>query len=225
MADSSPSKLNDQEKNPRKNKPTSSTESETTEASPSLLTRLKKSGDGLKQKAINAILKRRNKPAKFLKRGDPNFDHKVSEPYDIGNTPYKKNLAFLRKLTVTLISQGHGARLGIAAPQIGEFKRVIIVLGKPMFNPEWTPCKGPRYPVYEGCYSLPKDDIYEVDRAKYGWARWYDEKAVYHEEKMTGLRSIVFQHEFDHLNGVCCDQIGKLRPKPEPPKEEAKPEA
>lgn len=121
----------------------------------------------------------------------------------------------------TLNKQNWGQKLGIAAPQIGVNKRVMIVLGKAIVNPEFTPSKAPPETITEGCYSLGKR-LFKVPRAKYGWAKWQDTTGTYHEEKISGLKAIVFQHELDHLNGKSCVENGVEieRPKPEKPKNE-----
>lgn len=99
-------------------------------------------------------------------------------------------------------------RLGIAAPQIGINKRVIIVRGNVMFNPEWMPTKAPPETVIEECYSVP-GKRFKVSRAPYGWAKWTNIDGKPFEDKLKGLPAIVFQHELDHLDGKCCIDVGE----------------
>lgn len=99
-------------------------------------------------------------------------------------------------------------RLGITAPQVGINKRFFIMMGKAMVNPEWKETKAPKNEVIEGCYSVGKER-YKVMRAPYGWAKWQDSNGNWHEEKLKGLEAIVFQHELDHLNGLCCIDTGE----------------
>lgn len=156
---------------------------------------------------LNRILIFRNRPAELLKKGDI----RLSTPcvaWDFDKTTKSQREAIVRKLRNTLLKQTYGQRLGIAAPQIGVNKRVIIVLGKAMFNPTWRPVKSPMVDVTEGCYSLEKDAKYLVTRAKYGWAEWRDVDGDFQEGKLNELEAIVFQHEFSHLEGKCCDQLG-----------------
>lgn len=157
---------------------------------------------------INATLRFRNRPGKILSRGDDRLKE-VSEDWDFTTTSRRERDAIVRKLLNTLLEQDYGGKLGIAAPQIGVNKRVIIVLGEAMFNPQWNPVRNMWVEMVEGCYSLPKDAIFKVKRAKYGWASWRDIDGVLHEEKLTELRAIVFQHEFSHLEGKCCDELGE----------------
>lgn len=108
----------------------------------------------------------------------------------------------------------YGAKLGLAAPQIGINKRVIIVRGNVMFNPEWTPTKAPPEYITEGCYSVPKR-LFKVSRSKYGWAKWTNIEGQPCEDKLTGIPAIVFQHELDHLDGKCCVDVGEEIKQPE----------
>ncbi len=81
------------------------------------------------------------------------------------------------------------------------------MMGRVMINPEWHETKAPKIDVTEGCYSIGKD-TYRVPRAPYGWAKWQDSNGEWHEEKLKDLPAIVFQHEFDHLDGKCCADTG-----------------
>jgi len=122
-----------------------------------------------------------------------------------------EGIAKLECLVTTMINtlqkQEWGQKLGIAAPQIGVNKRVFIALGHVFVNPEFTPTKAPPETITEGCYSLDKR-LFKVPRAKYGWAKWQDTRGNGFEEKISGLKAIVFQHELDHLNGKSCVENG-----------------
>jgi len=107
-----------------------------------------------------------------------------------------------------LAQQSYGGRIGIAAPQIGINKRIIIVSGNVMLNPEWHPSKAPPNEVTEGCYSIP-NKVFKVDRAQYGWAKWTNIDGKPFEDKLSGTNAIVFQHEIDHLDGKCCADVGE----------------
>lgn len=132
-----------------------------------------------------------------------------AEPFDMENSTIEERKEFVKDLIVCLQKQTWGSKLGIAAPQVGISKRVMIVLGIPMFNPTWTPAKGvPRVNV-EACYSLPKNTFYKVERPDYGWAKWYTIEGELREKKFRGLEALVFQHELSHLDGKCCDDLGE----------------
>ena len=102
--------------------------------------------------------------------------------------------------------------VGIAAPQIGELVRVIVVDCRQSMRP----CKnhGLLYMVNpeifskdgevlgrEGCLSVP-DWVGVVPRAGVIEVRYKDLHGETHELESTGFEARVIQHEIDHLNGV-----------------------
>lgn len=165
------------------------------------------------------LLKWRNRPPKFLIHPDPRLK-RIAEPIDFEHGTRAQRMQIVRKMNNALGGATYGQRLGLAAPQIGINKRVVIVRGNVMFNPTWHPSKAPTNTVTEGCYSVPKK-MYNVQRAQYGWAHWIDIDGQPHKGKLKDLAAIVFQHELDHLDGKCCIDVGvELKsPTPPPPKD------
>jgi len=53
----------------------------------------------------------------------------------------------------------------------------------------------------EGCLSFPKLYI-SIRRSKKIRAKWYDVMGKEYIEDLTGMASVCFQHELDHLNGI-----------------------
>lgn len=108
--------------------------------------------------------------------------------------------------------------LGLAAPQIGVPKRVIVVLESPaedrkylaVINPEIVSACGEET-AEEGCLSVP--GIYEkVKRPQSVVVRGLDESGREVTIEATGLMARAFCHEIDHLNGVLfVDKIGIVR--------------
>jgi peptide deformylase len=98
--------------------------------------------------------------------------------------------------------------VGLAAPQVGVDKRIIVVDAggeekrEPILlaDPEIVSCEGEL--VYEeGCLSLPEFRE-KITRNEKVCVRGINEKgkeAVYDAE---GLLAVVFQHEIDHLDGI-----------------------
>lgn len=156
---------------------------------------------------VRILLEWRNKPPKMLIYPDPRLK-RIAEPVDFNKIDLKERTAIVRKMGSALAKQDYGMRLGIAAPQIGLNLRVVIVRGNVMFNPEWTPSKTPQNEGQEACYSVPKK-VFNVSRVPYGWVKWTNIDGKPMEDKLKGLPAIVFQHELDHLNGLCCIDIGK----------------
>ncbi len=211
-------KLKAQEENQAQTKLNSSKESTPTEASASSLTPSKKSSLRLidlpkaaylwlRFKVITMIINRRNRPPSILKY--PNRKLKtVAIPVDFDKIDLEKRTTIVRKMGLILSTQIYGSQEGIAAPQIGINLRIIIVRGNVMFNPEWNPTKAPLEDALEACYSLP-NKVFRVPRAKYGWAKWTNINGRPMESKLNDIPAIVFQHELDHLNGICSPDIGK----------------
>lgn len=167
----------------------------------------------LKYKFAKFLVDRRNKPMKILIHPDPKLK-RIAEPVDFNKTSLAERTALVRVLGATLAQQNWGMKLGIAAPQVGINKRVMVVRGNVMFNPEWVPSKSPTDTITEGCYSVPRR-IFKVQRAPYGWAKWTSIDGRPMEDKLKGEPAIVFQHELDHLNGKCCADVGE-EVKPDP---------
>ena len=107
--------------------------------------------------------------------------------------------------------------VGLAAPQIDVNKRMLAVLVDDGDEEPWR--WGIINPVVlatsvqmtylsggEGCLSIPGERGVVLRHKKIKFrALFYDYKTKTLEEKtvtLSGYKSIVFQHEFDHLNGV-----------------------
>lgn len=148
----------------------------------------------------------RNKPPKILAYPDERLK-RVSAEVDFSKETKEELTEIVRQMGLALRSVGWGQRLGIAAPQIGINKRIMVVQGAVMINPTWTPSKAPGEDMIEGCYSVP-GKLYRVPRAKYGWAKWRSIEGQEREFKLNGKDAIIFQHELDHLDGKCCPDVG-----------------
>ena len=104
--------------------------------------------------------------------------------------------------------------VGLAAPQIGKSYRVFVMGDdtdfKACFNPEVLDTRGGDVISEEGCLSFP-GLLLKVKRHKEIDVRYWTAEGELREETLTGLWSICFQHELDHLNGLCFDQrVGKM---------------
>jgi peptide deformylase len=108
----------------------------------------------------------------------------------------------------TTMRMAHGA--GLAAPQIGLNKRIIVVeeeisdgvIFKAVFlNANIIGYSGYITSMTEGCLSFPGIRV-EVQRHTFIDVEWYDEDKKYHRELISGIKAIILQHEIDHLNGV-----------------------
>ncbi len=119
-------------------------------------------------------------------------------------------LEFIADLEETRLA-GPGA-VGIAAPQVSMFKRIVIVdvsnMRKPvdnhghmiMINPEIIDWQG-MAKGREGCLSVP-DFTGNVIRAEKIKLNYMDEKGRRHEIESSGFEARAIQHELDHLDGL-----------------------
>lgn len=130
------------------------------------------------------------------------------------SAPVQRFDADLRTLVADLEATrlaGPGA-VGIAAPQVGCFQRIVIVdvskLKRPvpnhghliLVNPEITHWDG--YAVgREGCLSIP-DYTGNVIRAERIHVLAYDPRGERIEFEMEGFEARAVQHELDHLDGL-----------------------
>ncbi|WP_095587345.1 peptide deformylase [Actibacterium ureilyticum] len=100
--------------------------------------------------------------------------------------------------------------IGLAAPQIGVSKRLIVMdcvkeegaAPRPMalFNPQVTWTSDDTSVYEEGCLSIP-DQYAEVTRPAEVRVRWTDLDGQQQEEEFAGLWATCVQHEIDHLDG------------------------
>jgi peptide deformylase len=110
--------------------------------------------------------------------------------------------------------------VGLAAPQVGVKKRVIVVdvspSGEPdrpymMANPEIVWASEETVLMEEGCLSLPQEYA-EVTRPSRIRVRYLDHENEIRELEAKDLLATCIQHEMDHLEGVLfVDHISALR--------------
>jgi peptide deformylase len=124
---------------------------------------------------------------------------------------------FMRDMLETMYA---APGVGLAAPQVGVLKRIIVVDpardGAPprpmmMANPEIIWSSEETKPHDEGCLSLP-DEYEPVTRPDRIKVRYVDEHNEIRTIEADGLLSVIIQHEMDHLDGVLfVDHISSLK--------------
>ncbi|MEQ8902193.1 MAG: peptide deformylase [Roseovarius sp.] len=111
--------------------------------------------------------------------------------------------------------------IGLAAPQVGVTRRLIVLdcvkdegeEPRPlvMFNPEVVASSDETNTYEEGCLSIP-DQYADVTRPKLVDVRWIDRDGNEQNETFDGLWATCVQHEIDHLNGkLFIDYLGAMR--------------
>ncbi len=127
----------------------------------------------------------------------------------------------LRDLMADMLATMYKAPgIGLAAPQVGVPRRVVVV--------DVTPEEGPKAPIYlvnpeivwrssaaetaeEGCLSLPGQfgDVHRPTAVKVAYR---DEQGQAREIEADGLMARCLQHEIDHLDGVLfTDHLSVLK--------------
>ena len=125
-------------------------------------------------------------------------------------------------LALMYVANGKGG-VGIAAPQIGVLKRLLIVdpdsrekdNRNPIFmiNPKITHFSADKCEYEEGCFSLP--GIYApVVRSVACKVEYTERDGKLQKLEAEGFLSRVIQHEIDHLDGkLFIDHLSPLRKK------------
>lgn len=112
--------------------------------------------------------------------------------------------------------------VGLAAPQVGVSKRIIVI---DVSHPDECEERAPIYLVnpeiiwhsdeqscqFEGCLSVPEQRA-EVDRYVQVRVHYQDYNGQEQEISADGLLAIALQHEIDHLDGILyIDRISRLK--------------
>jgi peptide deformylase len=145
----------------------------------------------------------------ILRMGNPDL-LKISAPVEKFND---KDLDVLIQDMIETMKANDGA--GLAAPQIGIFKRVVIfgfesndrypdaeeVPFTVLINPIIKPKGQKKVNDWEGCLSVPglRGVVPRYDSIYY---EGYDEQGTKIERDVDGFHARVVQHECDHLDGI-----------------------
>jgi peptide deformylase len=129
--------------------------------------------------------------------------------------------ALVRDLLDTMTASGHS--VGVAAPQIGITRRVVVVdvsRSKPgrdnhhgrlvMINPGIIEREG-QETMREGCMSVP-DYTGNVTRAESVVVQFLDRQGRERVIRASGFEAVAIQHELDHLDGLLfLDRVSSLK--------------
>ncbi len=139
----------------------------------------------------------------------------------------------LEKLIVNMKETMHNAQgVGLAAPQIGKSLRLFVIDASPFaedneldqeeretlanfkkvfINPKIVKEEGDEWGFNEGCLSIPevREDVFRKDIIT---VEYQDEDFKKHKAVYRGLAARVFQHEYDHIEGVLfTDKLSSLK--------------
>lgn len=134
---------------------------------------------------------------KVVLNGDPVL-RKIAHPVKEVNDSTRK---LLDNMAETMY---HAHGVGLAAPQVGISKRVIVVdIGEGLYklvNPEVIASSGIQDGP-EGCLSVP-GMVGNVKRSEHVKVKALDENGNDIILEASGYLARAFQHEIDHLNGI-----------------------
>lgn len=135
-----------------------------------------------------------------LKQPTPTFDFE---------NPSVDPIEFASQLVETCKVKGG---FGLAAPQVGESVRVFVMgSGEDyvaFFNPAILRSSEETSLVAEGCLSFPMLAL-KIERPSTIEVQYQDFNGVVRTGTFSGLSAHCFQHELDHLNGVCYTDSAK----------------
>ena len=128
------------------------------------------------------------------------FHHRVN------SCSYNLDRNFLSKTLVDNMIHYNG--IGLSANQIGIWERAFVMV-RDLEHNEVIVCFNPRIiksyteevEMEEGCLSYP-DLFLKVKRPDKIVVKYEDEDKKIHKMKLQGLASRVFQHEYDHMEGI-----------------------
>jgi peptide deformylase len=135
--------------------------------------------------------------------------------------PVERVDAELRRLAEDMLATMYDAPgIGLAAPQIGVSRRLIVMDPAKdeqpkspivMINPDILTRSKEMRVHEEGCLSIP-DFTAEIERPALTRVAYIDLEGEQQEAELEGIWSTLVQHEIDHLNGVLfIDYLSRLK--------------
>ena len=113
------------------------------------------------------------------------------------------------ELAQTLVeSMLHHRGVGLSANQIGINERAFAMVSDietmqviVVFNPKIIKEYNKKETMEEGCLSYPETFL-QIERPYSIVVKFEDEEKTVHKVKMEGLMARIFQHEYDHMEGI-----------------------
>ena len=157
--------------------------------------------------------------------GDPVL-RKVSMAIDADYPNLEKLIANMKE------TMYNASGVGLAAPQIGKAIRLFLIDASPFaedkdisekdravlksfnrvfINAQIVEEEGEEWVFNEGCLSIPdvREDVFRQPKIT---IEYQDEDFKKHTESLEGLAARVFQHEYDHIEGILfTDKLSTLK--------------
>ena len=144
-----------------------------------------------------------------IKNKQKTRDHLMTPTIDCNIADYNSTLSALNSFLRRSIPYRNNA-IGIAANQVAEKNSIFSIKNSGVWfqyiNPKIHAYYGKPYINHEQCLSIPgKKHIYAVERypkidVEYYW--YCMEEFSHVDMLLTGTDALVFQHEYDHLQGI-----------------------
>ncbi len=120
------------------------------------------------------------------------------------------------KLSYTLTeNMFHHNGVGLSANQIGIKERAFVMISDmesqdtlTCFNPKIVKESKEMVTIEEGCLSYPEVFL-DIPRPETIVVKYEDEGKELHKIKLTGFIARIFQHEYDHMEGIDFTQRTK----------------
>lgn len=151
------------------------------------------------------MLKLHAEPFELLHKPVQDFDFNIHDP------------AQLEQEMIAIMKSFNG--IGLAANQVGLDARIFIMGSdkingfcepQAFINPKITKYSNDHSPDREGCLSFPTLYL-NVKRPTMIEATYYNTKGELQEVSVTGYMAKCFQHEYDHLDGICfTNRVSRL---------------
>ena len=145
---------------------------------------------------------------KLFLRDDTLWDECI--PFDFNNPPIDPEKISMEMVTFMRNNGG----VGLATNQLGYNFRMFVTEGEPafaVFNPTITFASSNIILLDEGCLSFPHL-LLKINRPASIRVRFQDPFGNWVIKQFAGMSARVFQHEYDHLNGVdFTDKVSKIK--------------
>jgi peptide deformylase len=157
--------------------------------------------------------------------GDPIL-RKITTTIDAGYPNLEKLITNMKE------TMYNASGVGLAAPQIGKAIRLFLIDASPFaedeaiseedravlknfnkvfINAQILEEEGETWAFNEGCLSIPdvREDVFRQPKIT---IEYQDEDFMKHTETLEGLAARVFQHEYDHIEGILfTDKLSTLK--------------
>jgi len=123
------------------------------------------------------------------------------EPFDFDNPPTDPEMLFANMSQMMIEKKG----VGLSANQVGLPYRMFVMGDEEnlisVFNPRIVDYEGEEYYAEEGCLTYPGLYV-KIKRHNIIRARFTTHDGTTDTIKLSGMTSRIFQHEYDHLEGI-----------------------